>query len=318
MTPTPRVSVIIPAFNAEAFIGDTLDSVLAQTYPNIEVIVSDDGSVDGTRRRVASYGARVKYVYAENSGAPARPRNVGIRAAGGELLTFIDADDLMAPGRIAAQVDFFERHPEAALVFSDYEEFGDDKTQEHGHFQTCPDLQDLLNPRPDSFEDLVLDPATATELMLTQNFGSSSPMVRREVIDKVGGFDESLNSSEDFEFQFRVASCFSIGIIPEIHWYKRQHPSNMSAHAERTLSRKIAVRRRILAGETVGRRRRLLKRRIADWHAELAYYYTGRDNALAFRHLLSSVWLSAILRPKLMGRLALDVLGRDTSSSRAR
>ena len=318
MTPTPRVSVIIPAFNAEAFIGETLDSVLAQTYPNIEIIVSDDGSVDGTRRRVAGYGSRVRYVYAENSGAPARPRNVGIRAAGGELLTFIDADDLMVPGRIAAQVAFFERHPEAALAFSDYEEFGDDRTQEQGHFQTCPDLQDLLNRRPDPSDGLVLDPSTATELMLTQNFGSSSPMVRRGVIDKVGGFDESLNSSEDFEFQFRVASCFSIGIIPEVHWYKRQHPSNMSAHAERTLSRKIAVRRRILEGETVGRRRRLLKRRIADWHADLAYYYTGRDNALAFRHLLSSVWLSAMLRPKLMGRLTLDVLGRDTTSSRAR
>lgn len=318
MTSTPRVSVIIPAFNAEAFIGDTLDSVLAQTYPNIEVIVSDDGSVDGTRRRVASYGARVKYVYAPNSGAPARPRNVGIRAAYGELLTFIDADDLMAPGRIAVQVDFFERHPEAALVFSDYEEFGDDKTQEQGHFQTCPGLRALLTRSAHLSEGLILDPATATELLLTENFGSSSPMVRRGVIDRVGGFDESLTSSEDFEFQFRVASCFSIGIIPEIHWYKRQHPSNMSAHAERTLSRKIAVRQRILAEETVGRRRRLLKRRIAGWHADLAYFYTGRDNSLAFKHMLSSVWLSAMLRPKLLGRLTLDVLGRDSNNPRAR
>jgi glycosyltransferase involved in cell wall biosynthesis len=316
MTSAPLVSVIIPAYNAEAFIGDTLDSVLAQTYPNIEVIVSDDGSVDGTRRRVAPYRARVRYVYGANSGAPARPRNLGTHVASGALLAFIDADDLMAPGRIAAEVDFLERHPEAGLVFSDYEEFGDDRTQEKGHFQTCPLLRTLLSATPDASGGLVMDPATATELLLTENFGSSSPTVRRRVFEAVGGYDEELTSSEDFEFQFRVASSCSIGVIPQIHWFKRQHPSNMSAHAERTLSRKIEVRRRILATETIARRRRKLRRRIAAWHADLAYFYTGRNNALAFRHALQSMALAPALRASLLARLALDVLGRDSERLR--
>jgi glycosyltransferase involved in cell wall biosynthesis len=315
-TTTPRVSVIIPAFNAEAFIAETLDSVLAQTYANVEVVVCDDGSTDGTRQRVEAYGTAVRYVHSANSGAPSRPRNVGIRASTGELLAFIDADDLMAPGRIAAQVAFLVRHPEAGLVFSDYDEFGDDKTAERGHFETCPLLSALLKERADAGDGLVLDPGTATELLLTENFGSSSPTVRRPVVEKVGGYDETLTSSEDFEFQFRVASSCSIGILPEIHWHKRQHPLNMSAHAERTLSRKIEVRRRILAAETIRRRRWKLKRRIAGWHADLAHFYTGRDNRLALRHALHSVATAPALRVSLFARLALDVLGRDSGRLR--
>lgn len=309
MTPMPRVSVIIPAFNAEAFIGETLDSVLAQTYPNLEVIVSDDGSTDGTRERVAAYGPRVTYVYGKNSGGVSSPRNAGVRASRGSLLAFIDADDLMEPGRIEAEVRCFARHPNVGLVFSDYGEFGADRRQEHGHFPTCPLLRELLAAHTPSKEALVLDSATATELLLTENFGSSSPMVRRGVLEQVGGYDPAALSSEDFEFQFRAASVCAVGIVPRVHWHKRQHPLNMSANVERVLNWKIAVRRRILEAETVGRRRRKLKRRIAGWHADLAYFYTGRDNAMAFRHVLRSVRLWAGIDPKLVGRLALDVLG---------
>lgn len=314
MTPMPRVSVIIPAFNAEAFIGETLDSVLAQTYPNIEIIVSDDGSTDGTRDRVAAYGCRVKYVRGENSGGVSRPRNTGVRASAGSLLAFIDADDIMAPGRIQAEVLCFARHPNVGLVFSDYEEFGADQRHADGHFPTCPLLRQHLAALPPASDALVLDPATATELLLTENFGSSSPMVRRRVFDAVGGYDQAALSSEDFDFQFRAASLCAVGIVPQVHWRKRQHPQNMSANVERVLNWKIAVRQRILAAETVGRRRRKLRRRIAGWHADLAYFHTGRNNAMAFRHIVRSVRLWAGIDPKLLGRLALHALGLKTQS----
>ena len=312
MTPMPRVSVIIPAFNAEPFIRDTLDSVLAQTYPNLETVVSDDGSTDGTAAVVGTYGDRVKYVRGANSGGVSTPRNAGVRAASGSLLAFIDSDDIMGPGRIATEVRCFARHPNVGLVFSDYGEFGDDKLQEHGHFDSCPMLRELIAAAPVANDAVVLSPSTATELLLTENFGSSSPMVRRRVFDQVGGYDPHAKSSEDFEFQFRAASVSSVGIVPRIQWHKRQHPQNMSANVERVLNWKIAVRNQILQQETVARRRRKLKRRIAAWHADLAYFYTGRNNALALRHMLNSVRLSAMVPPRLVGRLALDVLGRDT------
>jgi glycosyltransferase involved in cell wall biosynthesis len=273
---TPRVSVIIPAYNAEAYLAETLNSVLAQTYREVEILVCDDGSTDGTRQLVARYGPRVKYVHGKNSGGPARPRNAGIRASSGSLLAFIDADDVMTPDRIATQVRFLVEHREVGIVFSDYEEFGADKTQSGGHFETCPLLRELLNAAPAESDGLVLDSQTATELLLTENFGSSSPMVRRSTIERAGAYLEGeIMASEDFEFQFRAASIAAVGIIPCIHWFKRQHPLNMSANAGVIVENKIAVRRRILASEA-GARRRKLKKRIAGWHADLAYFYTGR------------------------------------------
>ena len=310
---TPQVSVIVPAFNAEPYIRETLDSVLAQDYPGLEVIVSDDGSTDGTRECVRSYGARVEYVYGENSGGAARPRNEGLRVATGELIAFIDADDLMARGRLAAQVAFFARHPGVGIVFTDYEEFGADKREKNGHFQNCPLLSARLRQQPGAeTEGLVLSSAEATELLLTENFGSSAPMVRREAIDRVGGYDETAIPSEDFEFSFRVAAAYPVGIVPRIDWRKRQHPSNLSANTPRVLRQKIAVRERLLAAERSRRRRRKLKQRIATWHADLAYYYTGRDNALALRHALNGLAFDFRPRPRLLLRLALDLAGRDS------
>ena len=316
MTPMPRVSVIIPAFNAEAFIRETLDSVLAQTYANLEVIVSDDGSTDGTGNVVAQYDGRVRYIAGVHSGGVSTPRNTGALAASGSLLVFIDADDLMEPGRIAAEVRCFATHPGVGIVFSDYGEFGENRRQQEGHFQSCPLLSRILAQAPAGSDSIALDAATATELLLTENFGSSSPMVRRRVFEHVAGYDPAARSSEDFEFQYRAAAVAGVGLVPRILWRKRQHPQNMSANLERVLDWKIAVRNRILATETVARRRRKLKRRIAGWHADLAYFYTGRDNARAIRHVLRSLRLSAMVPPKLVGRLALDVLGRDTLGGR--
>jgi hypothetical protein len=140
-------------------------------------------------------------------------------------------------------------------------------------------------------------------------------MLRRQIVDKVGGYDESLRTSEDFEFQFRVAQACPVGIDPRIQWHKRQHPLNASADTERILIRKIDVRRRVLETETIGRRRRKLKQSIASWHADLAYFYTGRNNVMALRHLLSALRSVAGMRPRLVARLALDVLGRCTNKS---
>ena len=137
-------------------------------------------------------------------------------------------------------------------------------------------------------------------------------MVRRDAIDCVGGYDEAAIPSEDFEFSFRVAAAYPVGIVPRIDWRKRQHPSNLSANTPRVLRQKIAVRERLLAAERSRRRRRKLKQRIATWHADLAYYYTGRDNALALRHALNGLAFDFRPRPRLLLRLALDLAGRDS------
>jgi glycosyltransferase involved in cell wall biosynthesis len=311
----PRVSVIIPAFNAERYIRDTLESVLAQTYPDVEVIVVDDGSTDGTAACVRAYGDRVRYLHQENSGGCGSPRNAGMKAATGELYAFLDSDDLLAPDRLATEVDFLARNPEVGMIFSNYRDFQDNRVHDGSHFEECPLLSRRLGPPPTAVAT-VLDSAASTELLLTENFGSSSPMIRRAAAESVGGYDETLRASEDYDFQYRVALRYPIAVIPQIGWYKRLHAGSMSSQTPNIFRHKILTRSRLLAAERVPRRRRILKRRLATFHAVLAYYYTGRDNALAVRHAFTSLRFRPRQHPKLWLRLALDFLGRDTNAER--
>ena len=160
MTSIPAVSVIIPANNAAAFNCETLDAVLAQSYPATEVIVVDDGSTDATGEYVLRYGERVRYVRRPNSGGAARPRNCGIELASGEILAFVDADDVMTPGRIEAAVEILTRRPEVGLVLTNFRHFDATGVDAGDHFQTCPRLSALLRGRPNVDQELVLRPGT--------------------------------------------------------------------------------------------------------------------------------------------------------------
>ena len=115
-TSRSTVSVVIPAHNGAQFVGEALDSVFAQTYRPIEVIVVDDGSEDDTVAVVEAYGPRVQLIRQAHSG-PGGARNTGVAAAMGTYLAFLDADDLWPPGKLAAQTAVFEEHPDIDLVF---------------------------------------------------------------------------------------------------------------------------------------------------------------------------------------------------------
>ncbi len=315
---TPLVSVIIPAFNAERFLRQTLDSVLAQTYRNLEVIVVDDGSTDGTAALLVSYGNRVRYQYQENSGSCSKPRNAGFAVSSGELIAFIDADDLMAPERIAREVEAFVNHPDVGLVFTNYQDFGDVAPPVCGHFEKFPRLKALLERHGAPADPLILDSTGSTDLLLTENFGSSSPMVRRSVLDALGGYDQAFTPSDDFDFTYRVSSARTIALIPLVGWYKREHPTNMSANVPRVLQAKIRSRAKLLATEHVPRRRRTIERRLATWYYDLAYYFTGRSNRQALGYALASLrfrpWPFPRSFARLFLRLLLDVAGRDSQA----
>src|SRR5581483_4919202 len=107
----PLVSCIVPVFNGERYLADALDSIFAQTYQSIEVIVADDGSSDKSRSVAASYGARVRWMSQATAG-PAATRNLGVRAARGDLLAFLDADDLWKPRKLEYQVAQLREHSE--------------------------------------------------------------------------------------------------------------------------------------------------------------------------------------------------------------
>jgi glycosyltransferase involved in cell wall biosynthesis len=198
----PRVSVIVPAFNAARTIRDAVASVFAQTYRDFEVIVVDDGSTDGTCAALEAWRDRVSYV-AQPNGGPGRARNTGIGRARGEFVAFLDADDLWLPHKLERQIEYFDAFPDAGLV----------------HTAVCLGMADAG----------ALARATAAvahtpprriycELFETRTeIHTLSVMVRRAVLDEVGGFDERREIHvEDWDLWLRIAECYRdvIGLAP--------------------------------------------------------------------------------------------------------
>lgn len=209
---TPLVSIIIPIYNGEKFIEETINSVLLQTYTNFELLIVDDGSTDGTRERIEkikSTDHRVNYFYQENNGV-SMARNFGLTVSEGTLLAFLDADDVWMPENLAKKVDRILRS-NTGLVHSDGQVIDVD---------SC-----AMGERMSGREGFLLD--QMLEWTGTQVPGPSSILVWREVIDKVGCFDENLSTSADFDFFVRVASHYSIGRVAEVTWKYRLHGNNM-------------------------------------------------------------------------------------------
>ena len=120
----PRVSVVIPAYNAADYLGETLESVLAQDCGELEVLVVDDGSTDGTADVVdALDDPRLRCIRLDPSGGPSRPRNRGVEAARAPWVALFDSDDLMLPGKLRRAVELFEQRPQLGLVFTDFVKF---------------------------------------------------------------------------------------------------------------------------------------------------------------------------------------------------
>jgi len=195
----PTVSVIIPAFNAAQWLGQTLDSVLVQTFPDFEVIVVDDGSDDDTPRVAAGYGARIRYLRQENRGEPSA-RNVGIRAARGAFIAFVDADDLWLPEKLELQMRLFARNCDLAWVYSDALAFDGKTGQDLFRIGQVTQFHrgDILRP-----------------LVLVDFIPSPTPVIHRDVFDTVGYFDESpdLQIGEDWNMWLRIAAKYQVEFV---------------------------------------------------------------------------------------------------------
>ena len=263
-----KVSVIVPAFNAQRWIAEALDSICAQTYTNLEVIVIDDGSTDATADIVRGYRDQVRYVYQTNSGGAAMPRNTGIGMCSGDFLCFMDADDLMAPDRITLQVAFLEKCTQVSLVFCDYQNFTEKGPSSVTHFQTCPRLWPQLQNR----EELIITDGCAH--LLKENFGiAGSFCMRRSLLDVESGFAPSLRNCEDFHFYFRLARHSPVGIINKVGLLRRFHAQNKSGDAFRMLDQGRRSLTMLLDTEQDLALQKALNSTISNYLGELAYYH---------------------------------------------
>ncbi len=222
----PLVSVIMPVYNGVAFLGQAIDSVLAQTLREFEVIVVDDGSSDGSGELADRYAREhpqhVRVVHQENQGLPLA-RNAAIAVARGRYLALLDADDLWLPGHLAACVGVLESHSSVGLVHADTEDI-DASGQVLAARVPC-----LRWPRR-----AARDPFRAM-LLRRQNVACLTAVFRRSVVERVGGFDPRFNrlGSEDRDMWLRIAEVSDLVYLDELHAHYRVHGNNMSANAER-------------------------------------------------------------------------------------
>lgn len=234
----PKVSVIIPTYNGGRYLGETLRSVLSQSFLDHEVIVVDDGSDEDIRSVVDAAGSNIRYVRQERRG-PAAARNHGVRLSGGKYIAFLDHDDLWEPDNLETLVSVFETHPRAGLVYS-YPRLID----AYGAF--IPTEQVLQSPSGRVFEDF---------LLRNRITSFSATMIRRDVFDEVGGLDEcpEIATCDDYDLWLKIADCYEVIFAPgnlvryRVHQHNlvRNYKSNLSAHLHvfsRALRERDAVR----------------------------------------------------------------------------
>lgn len=195
-----EVSVIVPTYNRAALVERALRSVLAQTRQVEEIIVVDDGSTDDTEQRLKQlFGSRIHYVWQPNAGVSAA-RNRGLRMATGPFIALLDSDDEWLPEKTDLQVQWLQARPDFGMVLCDVVRV-DALHREFDVFRR----RSLLPFDGHILKWVLLEPALVP----------ASLMLRREVLDTVGGFDESLSTGEDLDFHLRVAARWKIGIVEQ-------------------------------------------------------------------------------------------------------
>jgi glycosyltransferase involved in cell wall biosynthesis len=210
------VSVVIPTHNRKDFIGETVDSVLAQTYTDLEVIVVDDGSTDGTgdymRSRYAD-DARVRYIWQENAERSAA-RNRGIDEARGEFVAFLDSDDLWLPKKLELQMQVMEARPKVVMVLCWTSNIG--LVEGQSVFTLLPEKEDC---ETEGFHQ---------RLVALNRIISATPVIRKSIFEQCGKFclDDKVICFEDWELWIRVACFGKVDTVPRILAIRRHHPGN--------------------------------------------------------------------------------------------
>jgi glycosyltransferase involved in cell wall biosynthesis len=201
----PLISCIVPVFNGERYLAEALDSIFAQTYRPLEIIIADEGSTDRTAEIVATFADQVRYLKQNNAG-PAAARNLGIRVASGEFIAFLDADDLWHPEKLSRQTARFAARPELSYCVAHVQNFWiPELRQEEKRF--CE--QRISKPLP--------------------GYVTSTLPVRRDFFDAVGPFNAALHHADDTDWFLRARERGGgMELLPDVLLYRRLHADNLS------------------------------------------------------------------------------------------
>ena len=222
----PQISVIIPAYNAERFILEALDSIDAQHYSPLEILLIDDGSTDRTVDLVRRHAPQVRIISRQNGGASAA-RNTGLREATGEFICFLDADDGWFPGKLAAQTAYLTAHPDVGIVYHEWHVWR-------------PDAAGVFHPPPAVNSQVAheaIDPDLSGwiyhRLLMDCEVHTSTVMMRRSIAREIGFFDTGLVTGEDYDYWLRASHHCEIHKLAATFSSYRSTPGGLTAQPTR-------------------------------------------------------------------------------------
>jgi glycosyltransferase involved in cell wall biosynthesis len=274
------VSVVIPCFGHAHYLGEAIESVLAQSYPHLEVLVIDDSSPDNVAS-IASRYPGVRCARGEGKGV-SEARNLGLRGTNGDFLVFLDADDRLLPGAIEAGLRALEEHPECACAIGAYRRASHDGKPLRTHAQPPVAENQFAQLMRDNWAGF---PARA--------------LYRRAVFEHVGGFDPELRAAEDFALNLEIARRFPIWSHSELVVEHREHGRNSSGDAALMLTETLAALRR---QRPYAQRDRALRRAYRQGRRHWKEYYGGLLAVQAGESLRRRRWRKALGEVALLAR----------------
>jgi glycosyltransferase involved in cell wall biosynthesis len=249
-----KVSIIIPTFNRRSYITIALDSVLAQTYKDYEIVVIDDGSSDDTKEVLKPYRDTIRYFYQDNSGIPAT-RNRGIKEAKGAYIAFLDSDDYWLPEKLERQLDYFGKNPHCGMVATRCSSI-------------APDGSFRKKNRPGKSGWVLPD-------LFKANFiRTSSAVIRKECLEEVELFDESLPECEEYDLWLRIAKKFQVGFIDEPLTVYTDNPHGISTNSLAGRLQRLKVLEKDYLKECIPQA--LYRKRLANNYHYVARHYLNQ------------------------------------------
>ena len=229
MNQLPRITVITPSYNQGDFIDQTIQSVLGQGYPDLEYIVMDGGSTDQTVEILRKYGQQFFWVSKKDRGQ-SDAINQGLRKASGEIVCFLNSDDVYEPGALLKVGQFFADHPDAAWLTGKCRVI-----DPQGH-----ETRKLIT----AYKNFWLFFKSYSVLLVIDYISQPATFWRKEVIQKVGYFDENLHFSMDYDYSLRVGKCYKLHFVNNYLASFRVHPASKSGLIRDHFNTDLSISRR--------------------------------------------------------------------------
>lgn len=301
MSSRAQVSVVIPAYNAEATVGAAVESALAQSLPPAEVIVVDDGSTDDTARVLASFGDHIRVVRQENQGL-AGARTTGHAVARGEFIAWLDADDMALPFRLEVQAALLAAEPTVVVVASDFDALDRSGAtiprfarSYHGSISGHGALERIFGARKDlevGDQRWAFYSGDARRSLIFGNFlHPPTVMMRRTAVERAGALNASFPISEDWLYFVELSALGHVAFIDEPLIVYRQSEGQMSQKATTVMKNNLRALEFVLARnpEIAAAEPQAARRALGHRHRSLAAQLADEERGAAFRHLLWAV-----------------------------